>query len=277
MAFMGATQDGSEKGPEADAASAARSLHQRLTTLVQLERRTVRELALGLAEMARTRGFVELGYAGLAEYGERAFGLGYGKAGQLVSLGRKLPKLPALDQALADGELGWTKARAVARVATPATEEAWVALALVSTSRELEEAVLHSIPGQPPRDPRDQVDPPRKVHARFVMEMEHFELLMRALEQVRQDLDGVDVSASQLLLELAERELARGTAPDPDSAPHGQRAGHATHAAGGLEDGWHGELVPCRKISPRNNGRIPRLEEGTYGTRTSPSTTGLDG
>ena len=42
-----------------------------------------------------------------------------------------------------------------------------------------------------------------------MLEIDHLELLMRALEQVRQEMGGVELSASQLLLELAERELAR--------------------------------------------------------------------
>ena len=160
MAFMG-TNDGTEVDTGV-AREQARKLHRRLTEIVRVERRAVRELALGLSEMARTQGYRELGYAGLAEYGERAFGLGAGKAGQLASLGRKLRRLPALDAALASGSLGWTKARTVSQVATPETDEAWVALALVSSSRELERAVLGSVPGRPPVTPvRTSIRPAR--------------------------------------------------------------------------------------------------------------------
>ena len=233
MTFMGTPAgvgDGKEGTANAGARSAreaARRLHGKLTEVVRTERRAVRELALGLAEMERTGGYRELGYAGLAEYGERAFGLGFGKAGQLATLGRRLPELPALDAALVSGALGWTKARTVGQVATPETVEAWVALALVSTSRELERSVWDSLPGKPPGDTRHEVEPPRYVHARFRLEMDHFELLMRALERIRQDMGGVDLSASQLLLELAERELARGDEGERASPPPSDSVGPA--------------------------------------------------
>jgi len=199
--------------PRAGDAPAAREqalrLHRQLAAAVLTERRAIRHIALGLAQMERTRGFRELGYAGLAEYGEQAFGFGTGKTRQLARLGRKLAKLPVLDRALATGALGWTKARTVAQVAAPETEEQWVAIALAQSSRELEDLAWRHHEGQPPTDPRDEVDPPRYVHARFLMQIDHFELLMRALTRIQHLMGDVDVSASQLLLELAERELER--------------------------------------------------------------------
>ena len=192
-----------------DTRERALQLHRQLTAAVLAERQAIREVALCLAEMDRTRGYHELGYAGLAEYGERAFGFGTGKARQLARLGRKLPELPGLDRALATGAVGWTKARTVAQVATPETEDQWLAVALAQSSRELEDLAWRSHEGQMPSDPREEVDPPRYVHARFLMQMDHFELLMRALTRIQHLLGDLDCSASQLLLELAERELAR--------------------------------------------------------------------
>jgi 5-methylcytosine-specific restriction endonuclease McrA len=48
-----------------------------------------------------------------------------------------LERLPVLREAVASGELGWTKAQQVARVATPASQAAWVAKAAVTGRREL--------------------------------------------------------------------------------------------------------------------------------------------
>jgi hypothetical protein len=42
---------------------------------------------------------------------------------------------------VASGELGWTKAREVAKVATPESEERWIAAAKESSSRSLEQQV----------------------------------------------------------------------------------------------------------------------------------------
>jgi len=229
----------------------ALQLHQRLKAAVRAERQAVREVALCLREMERTRGFQELGYAGLSEYGEQAFGFAWGKTGQLARLGRRLAKLPRLDRALATGVLGWTKARTVAQVATPETEEAWIAVAIAESSRELEQLAFHARPGDPPRDLREDVDPPRYVWARFRMEMDHYELLMRALTQVRHGFGDVDLSASQLLLELAERELARREEAESDTdSPE-----HAEHVFAG---------------EPLQNGETGDRKRGDGG-RTAPS------
>ena len=276
MTFMGTpagAPDGNEGTGNAEdrrAREAARRLRRRLTEGVRAERQAMRELALGLAEMERTRGYRELGYAGLAEYGERAFGLGFGKAGQLATLGRRLPKLPALDAALAGGALGWTKARTVGQVATPETVEAWVALALVSTSRELERSVWDSLPGKPPGDTRHEVEPPRYVHARFRLEMDHFELLMRALERIRKEMGSVDLSASQLLLELAERELAKGDSPGwgPSELPVDNPRGEVLlPASAGLQ-----QPSPVRAAGPADQPEhvfVPRSSGGENAYRVN--------
>ncbi|MCP4570811.1 MAG: hypothetical protein GY838_00515, partial [bacterium] len=46
-----------------------------------------------------------------------------------VHLAGKLESLPAVKKAVADGELGYTKAREVVKVATPATEDDWLVAA----------------------------------------------------------------------------------------------------------------------------------------------------
>ncbi len=89
----------------------AAALHARIRALVRIERQAVRDIAAGMAAMQRGRLYRELGYAGLVEYGEQAFGFRPGKTRQLARLGRLLPDLPTLDAALCAGALGWTKAR----------------------------------------------------------------------------------------------------------------------------------------------------------------------
>ena len=55
-----------------------------------------------------------------------------------VALGRRLRELPAVHHAFRAGELGYAKVRALARVATAATEAGWLALALVHDTAALE-------------------------------------------------------------------------------------------------------------------------------------------
>ncbi|MFH1465903.1 MAG: HNH endonuclease signature motif containing protein [Pseudomonadota bacterium] len=200
----------------------AQALHTRLQALVRLERRAVREIALALAEIQQGRHYRALGYAGLTEYGEQAFGFCSGKTRQLARLGRLLPDLPALDAALCSGALGWTKARTLAQVATPVTEAAWVARALQVDSRELEELACRACAGEAPPDGAEDWEPPRWVWARFRLDPLHFERLMQALAQARHHLGDLDLSASQLLLWLAERWLEgveEGDGAEPAAAP----------------------------------------------------------
>ncbi len=73
--------------PASNPLTPAERLHERLRKAVQIERRAIREIALGLAEMNRTQLYKELGFAGLAEYGEQAFGFSSRKTQQLALLG----------------------------------------------------------------------------------------------------------------------------------------------------------------------------------------------
>ena len=69
---------------------------------------------------------------------------------ELLSLARRLPGLPVLSASLECGELDWTKAREIVRVATPDTELAWVERAASVTSRVLEGEVATSLVGELP-------------------------------------------------------------------------------------------------------------------------------
>jgi len=188
----------------------ARRLHEAIQSAVVSERRAIRDIARGLAAMKRGKLERELGFADLVEYGEQCFGFGASKTRQLVRLGERLPHLPALEQALVRGELGWTKARSVSQVATPETDGEWVLAALQNTSRDLEELVACSRHGDSPPRPSDEIDPPRYVWANLRFEVPHYELLMRALTRVRKSLGDPDLSLGQLMLIMAERELDRG-------------------------------------------------------------------
>ena len=187
-----------------DPSTQASKLHARIRALVRIERQAVREIAAGMAAMQHERLYCELGYAGLVEYGEQAFGFKPGKTRQLARLGRLLPDLPTLDAALRAGALGWTKARTIGQVATAETEAAWVERALQVTSRELEDLVSRASEGDAPPDPAEEWEPPRHIWARFRLDPFHFERLMQALALLRHKLDDPHMSASQLLLYMAE-------------------------------------------------------------------------
>src|SRR5687768_9681525 len=88
------------------------------------------------------------GYASLREYAERVVGLNGRQTEERLRVGRALVALPRLDAALASGELGWSAARELTRVAVPATEQEWLAWAKGRRAREIEAGGGGAAPGR---------------------------------------------------------------------------------------------------------------------------------
>lgn len=167
---VGARAAGYLPAMEIDPLSVARESHARLLESLRVARRAEHSVAKLLATVVDQRMHRTLGYATVSEYAEHGLGLESGKAYDLLRIGRSLPDLRAVDAALEAGELEWTKAREIVRVATPETAEAWVARAAHVSSRQLEQDVRHSLTGELP--PKDD-DPPREpARKRFSTMME---------------------------------------------------------------------------------------------------------
>lgn len=96
---------------------------------------------LWFAEVARRGLYRQLGHASLQLYATRALGFSDNRYYQFKRLADDLDRLPVLREAVAAGDIGWTKAQQVARVATAATQAAWVATAATTGRRELERQV----------------------------------------------------------------------------------------------------------------------------------------
>ena len=93
--------------------------------------------ALWFAEVQRRELYRALGHPSLQVYATAGLGFSLNRYWQFKRLADDLERLPVLREAVASGELGWTKAQQVARVATPANQAAWVAKAAVTGRREL--------------------------------------------------------------------------------------------------------------------------------------------
>ena len=198
----------------------ARELDRRiLETHAQLSR-AERDLALLLAELADKKHFLDLGYSNVRQYAEVKLSLEPRKTRGLVRIGRALPDLPVMDQALASGALCWTKARELLAVVTPEVEAAWVELACKSTSRDLERAVAAHRPGEPPSG--DEVKEAGPVRLSFSMEPVEAEQV-RALLSALRAAAGVsrdEVGDGVLLAQVATRVLDE---LDSTEAPTGER------------------------------------------------------
>ncbi len=127
--------------PEFTPGLAAMRVDQSLRLAVTAVDRAQECAVLWFAEIARRSLFRELGYASLELYATEGLGFSRNRFFQFARLADDLDRLPRLREAVVSGEIGWTKAQQVARVATAASEDRWVAKAATVSRRELEAEV----------------------------------------------------------------------------------------------------------------------------------------
>jgi Domain of unknown function (DUF222) len=84
------------------------------------------------------RGGWDTGFSSCAGWLTWRTGLDPGAARERVRVARALPSLPRIAQALARGELSYSKIRALTRVATPETEERLLAIGREGTAKHVE-------------------------------------------------------------------------------------------------------------------------------------------
>ena len=94
-----------------------------------------------LAEVRDRRLYIVFGYANISDYASARFAFNERKTQYLVRLGKRIKRLPKLRQAMADGKIGWCKARRLADVAAPENEVMWIESALSSSVQQLEKKI----------------------------------------------------------------------------------------------------------------------------------------
>ncbi|MBK7189567.1 MAG: HNH endonuclease [bacterium] len=127
--------------PVYEAGQSAARVDEALRQALAVRDRAQECAVLWFAEVQRRGLHRELGYASLHLYATQALGFSENRTWQFKRLADDLDRLPALREAVTAGELGWTKAQQVARVATAETQAAWVAQAKTQGRRELEREV----------------------------------------------------------------------------------------------------------------------------------------
>ncbi|MBP6847953.1 MAG: hypothetical protein KA201_29585, partial [Kofleriaceae bacterium] len=103
----------------------------------------------------------ELGFATFFEYVERVLGYAPGPARERLRVADALAALPKLRAAMSAGDVAYSAARELTRVATVDTEAAWLTAAAKHTVREIEEMVSGRRRGDSPEDPPD---PAARLH-----------------------------------------------------------------------------------------------------------------
>jgi hypothetical protein len=184
-------------------------------------------LRLGQAlEVLGRGGCFELGFSSLSAYALERCERGARWVQAARCLARRLEELPQLRSALAAGELSWSQAELVARVASPEDEADWLALAKQRTVREMRalvSAVLPKSDSLPKAEAREKDD---EEMCTLVCTVDRedawlFEATRTLLEQL-----GTHTAAEQLEALLAEGQgtllaaLPRGAIDAENLASH---------------------------------------------------------
>ncbi len=123
----------------------ARAVHARLRQAVRDEDRARSRVVVWFAELVRRKLHRELGYGSVQQYAELELGFSRVRTAQHLRLAEALERLPGVREELSRGELPWTKAREVVRVARPESERAWLEVARTLPRRELERRVAEAL------------------------------------------------------------------------------------------------------------------------------------
>ncbi len=203
--------------PDQPAARVHASLQRSLAVMDDAHKCSV----LWFGEVMRRRLFRGLGHSSINQYAVQELGFSKSRTDDFVRLARQLDNLPAVREAVANGDLGYTKAREIVSVATPETQDTWLKAAK-GTRKELIHEVKKAkraarvdpaqgdlLPSSPP------VVAPRELPVRFQMDLTPEQEARRAaLVERLHKLGGVPNDRAELMLEalaaLLETNELRG-------------------------------------------------------------------
>src|SRR5215510_7098333 len=107
--------------------------HEALSRLARERAAADAEEGLLLLAALRAAAHVHLGYGSFGEYVERLFGYKPRSTQEKLRVAEALEQLPAIAEALESGDLNWSAARELTRVAVAETERDWLDVARCKT------------------------------------------------------------------------------------------------------------------------------------------------
>jgi len=190
--------------PDQPAAQVHTSLRSSLAALEEAHQCSV----LWFGEVMRRKLFRDLGHSSINQYAIQELGFSKSRTDDFVRLARQLEKLPAVREAVAAGELGYTKAREIVSVATPETQDEWLKAAkgtrkeLINEVKKVKRAAKVD-PGQGELLPSSPtVVAPQELPVRFQMDLTPEQEVRRsAMVERLHKLGGVPTDRAELMLE----------------------------------------------------------------------------
>ncbi|GEM_PF-3488526 len=182
-------------------------------------RLTLVQLLLALDE---SRGFLELGYSSVAAWAKDHLGWRRSTTFDALRTARALADLPRLRGAFLAGHLCWSALAEITRVATPATEEAWLRFARGKDAGAVRDEVRRAVREGRDRPPEGRWGLPN-LDRKIVLKLtaSQVEKVRRAFAGLAKELSersGRSVGLAEVLLYLAELELAK---PAEERVPEG--------------------------------------------------------
>jgi hypothetical protein len=123
----------------------AKNAHQKLISLLERIHKYEHSALLVFSEIMHQKLYEEMGYSSMHNYATEALKMPRSTAFHYISLTKKLEALPETKKAVESGDLGWTKAKEITKVATPATEGQWIDRAKKSSRIDLIEITKQAI------------------------------------------------------------------------------------------------------------------------------------
>ena len=186
----------------------------------------LRRVLAAIAErLIGTEAHSQLCYARLGDYARERAGISARQLQELARVHRALETLPLLERALLENLLPWSKARLIARVATPQDEGLWIAKALAVSTRQLE-AQVREHHRKAERDDPDEEEPQTRVTIQCTPAVREKwrvvrELAERVAGQRLRDADVLELVVAEVCSEVSiDRALAEAL-----DAPPGPRRG----------------------------------------------------
>lgn len=183
-----------------------RGLHRDFLDLTRSTNQLVHTTLTLIRRIDDRGGYFELGCTSIVHYVELACGVSNVTARDRVRIALALGTLPAIDTALAEGRLSYSKVRAITRVATPENEGEWLDTALAETAHALDSIVARARRGQAPPERLLYEEAITAESTRMVVELpaEEMQLVQQALDGVRKQAGGTIAPAEALVLMAAD-------------------------------------------------------------------------
>ena len=191
-----------------------KDLHQRLRSIAKRRVALEAEEAGYLVEAEETQLYRRLGYTTMLEYMDRELHYGPHAANERLRVARALIKLPLIADLFGAGELCFSTVRELTRVATPATEEAFLRNAQGKTAHQVQQMVAGLRLGDPP----DAAPDPHLIKKRVTLEVSaETYAAWRELRIALDDERGARLSDDELLQAVGRRltETCESTSVPP--------------------------------------------------------------